>query len=218
MNIVVSKSSKWLTCLLAVAAGISGCAVNDPYSRDRSPVEVRRGENYGKPIYQGRPAPEESRPVYRPEEGFPQQREDGYGNQDYGYSEDDRYSEDKDPWSQQDQRPRSAPAVERLVAQAESAISQEEYSTAVARAENALRLDPQSVSAYHTLARAYLYQNRFSESEQMALRGLSILRGQGGSAGREVSRDLWLLIAQTRRERGDQAGAERAMQQAGGRY
>ena len=61
MNIVVSKSSKWLTCLLVVAAGISGCAVNDPYSRDRSPVEVRRGENYGKPIYQGRE-------LYKPQE------------------------------------------------------------------------------------------------------------------------------------------------------
>lgn len=196
-------------CLLVAGAiQLVGCAVHDTSQRERVPVEVRRGEDYGKPVYQdpyGRQAPDVNRPIYVPDQQLPT-------TEDYGQQEDIGYEPDP-----RDIRPDSPPAIARLVARAESAIQAEDYDAAAASAENALRLDPQSVDAYHTLARTYLFSERYAESEQMALRALSILRGKPG-ARPEVQRNLWLLIAETRRGRDDRAGAERAMEQAGGRY
>ena len=193
--------------------GISACTVHDPYSsqRDRAPVEVRRGETYGKPSYQGRPAPTVNRPVYIPEHR---------GSAPYDALPNNSEPSDSEPYNFESQQNRedSPPAVARLVAQAEAAIKAEDYVSAAARAESALRLDPQSVSAYHTLARTYLFEGRYAESEQMALRAVSFIRTQKPNAGHNTSRNLWLLIAETRRNRGDHEGAERAMERAGGRY
>lgn len=196
---------------------ISGCTLHDPYSGQRSsgPVDVRRGDQYNKPVYQ----------QTRPQNGQYQEQQQGYGrpapevNRPAYPTNPERLnnSSNGDPFETQAiEQP--VPAVARLVTRAENFIKEENYSAAAASAESALRLDPQSISAYHTLARTYLFEGRFGESEQMGLRALSILRSKGANADHAMSKNLWLLIAETRRRRGDSAGAEKAMQQSGGRY
>lgn len=198
--------------MLLMSAGIftlSGCTINDPYgAQQRGPVDVRRGEHYGKPVYQqeqqgyGRAAPQVNQPTY------PAHRQ---------HEDSSQPQEETGPFENQPLES-PVPAVARLVTRAENFIKQEDYASAAASAESALRLDPQSISAYHTLARTYLFEGRLSESEQMALRALSILRSKGASTNHPMSKNLWLLIAETRRSRGDTAGAEKAMQQSGGRF
>ena len=206
---LLTRIVKWSSWVLILST--TACSLHEPYSnsRDHAPVEVRRGEGHGHrgqqypgQQYPGRAAPNVNRPVYIPQQTMPESND---------------YSAENAQETVQ-QRTAAPPAIARLISQAEDALRDEDYRTAAARAEGALRLDPQSVAAYHTLARTYLFEGRYSESEQMALRAISILRGKAPGLGETTSRNLWLLIAETRRSRGDQQGTERAMSQAGGRH
>lgn len=202
---------KWIGRISVMGAcswmfALGGCALHEPYGNDRTPVDVRRGESYDKPVYEQRPygrrpAPQINRPVY-PAQGHA--------------SETDKHQHSEQQSRQSGHQ--SVPAVQRLVTRAREHNRNEDYRQAAVSAESALRLDPQSVDAYEALALTHLYERRYSESEQMALRAISILRGRGVASNNQQLRDFWMLIAETRRKRGDNQGAERAVQQAGGRF
>jgi len=203
---------------------LANCAVYEPYQGDRTPVEVRRGDVYDGQTYPqqpphdsrsggyGVPAPSQNRPVYSPSDEFPRDQ-----NQS-GADQTDVNNANIDGEDNRQQSRHSVPAVGRLLAQADASIQREEYDRAIVSAESALRLDPQSVEAFNTLARAYLFSQRYDESEQMALRAISLLRSRGASSDSEATNQLWRLIAETRRNRGDKEGAEKAMARSGGRF
>jgi len=91
--------------------------------------------------------------------------------------------------------------------QQEALILQSEgrWSEAELKLERALRIDTDKVDIYHQLATVRMGQGRFSEAEQIALKGLSLT-----DETPEFKASLWSVIAQCRSAQSDIKGAREA--------
>ena len=84
-----------------------------------------------------------------------------------------------------------------------------EWVNAAAILERALRIDASSPELYLQIAEVRLGQGRFAEAEQVASKGLSLVRGD---AVTEAA--LWQVTAQARSGQGNTAGAQQAREKA----
>ncbi|EAR09561.1 tetratricopeptide repeat protein [Reinekea blandensis] len=102
-----------------------------------------------------------------------------------------------------------APSPERVVTRLQQQALQLQAEGRWAEAElileRALRIDAEKVDIYHQLATVRLGQQRFSEAEQIALKGLSLT-----DETPKYKASLWEVIAQCRSAMGNVSGATEA--------
>lgn len=91
-------------------------------------------------------------------------------------------------------------AADRLLAQARKQLEAGQYSMAVATTERAIRISPNYVHNYITLARIKLSQEQFVEAEQIAEKGLSLLRANRWFFETQEERSLRLIVNRARQE------------------
>lgn len=96
-----------------------------------------------------------------------------------------------------------------LLAQSEQLTADGDYPAAAAALERALRLNPKDPELWYQLAHLRLRQGEFDEAEDLATKSRSMAVGQPGLQARN-----WRLIAVTRLQHGDAAGADQAQQTA----
>lgn len=99
----------------------------------------------------------------------------------------------------------SGPAVLALLEQADAELQAGAPGRAIAKLENALRIAPRNPLVWQRLAQANLQDGRAGQAEALALRSISLARGNP-----ELALESWRIVAQARRERGDRAGAQSA--------
>ena len=100
------------------------------------------------------------------------------------------------------------PVVE-LVRRAEQASREGRHDEAAAHIERALGVAPRNAVLWQNLSVVRFRQGRFADAENLALRSIDLAAGQPA-----LQRRNWELIAETRRRRGDEAGAEQAAARA----
>lgn len=100
-------------------------------------------------------------------------------------------------------------AVRALVESARADTGAARYPNAVAVLERALRIEPRNPRLWLELARVRQGQGEYSQVEALAARSNSFA---GGDA--RLRAENWRLIAESRRARGDEAGAEHARREA----
>jgi tetratricopeptide (TPR) repeat protein len=100
------------------------------------------------------------------------------------------------------------PAVQGLLAAADTATKAGNLELASAQLERAQRLAPQSAPVYLKLAELRLRQKRPAEAEQLARKGLAQARQADTQAA------LWRQIAASRQQRGLFGPAQEALKQA----
>lgn len=96
-------------------------------------------------------------------------------------------------------------AIIQLRSQALELQSQGKWQQAGLVLERALRIDARKADLYQQLATVRLGEQRFSEAEQIALKGLTM-----GSDSPQLSANLWQIIGQCRSAEGDISGAQQA--------
>jgi tetratricopeptide (TPR) repeat protein len=101
------------------------------------------------------------------------------------------------------------PAVIALADTARNDIDAYRYAQAAASLERALRIEPRNARLWYELARVRLGQEDYPQAENLAKRSNSYAADD--TALRKAN---WKLIAECRRELGDLAGAEAALQKA----
>lgn len=100
-------------------------------------------------------------------------------------------------------------AVVSLVDVARSDVETGRFPNAAAALERALRIEPKNPRLWQELARAYLKQGDYAQAENMAARSNS----WAGDDSR-LRAENWRLIAETRAARGDEGGAQEALERA----
>ncbi|MDX2421405.1 MAG: tetratricopeptide repeat protein [Amphritea sp.] len=103
----------------------------------------------------------------------------------------------------------SNPAVVALLDGAKQQQQQGEYRTAQSSLERAQRIAPRDPQVYFQLADLRRQQGQYLQAEQLALKGLTLARGQTAQ-----ERKFWILIADIRSEGGDHQGAADARAKA----
>ncbi|RTE64641.1 tetratricopeptide repeat protein [Amphritea opalescens] len=103
----------------------------------------------------------------------------------------------------------SNPAVVALLDGAREQQKQGEYRTAQSSLERAQRIAPRDPQVYFQLADLRRQQGQYLQAEQLALKGLTLARGQSAQ-----ERKFWILIADIRSEGGDHSGAADARAKA----
>lgn len=103
---------------------------------------------------------------------------------------------------------RDMPAVQGLLASAESRLQQGDLEEAANSLERAQRLAPQSSAVYLKLSETRLRQNRVLEAEQLARKGLAFAQGAAQQAA------LWRLVAMAAERQGKAETAAQARQKA----
>lgn len=106
-------------------------------------------------------------------------------------------------------RHQPAPVVVSLLDEASRLEQQGELARASASIERGLRISPRDAHLWKRLARIRLLQERPQQAESLAKKSISFARGDQG-----LLADNWLLIAETRQQRHDAIGAERARDKA----
>ena len=101
--------------------------------------------------------------------------------------------------------PSADQVVTRLQLEALQLQSEGRWSDAELKLERALRIDTDKVDLYHQLATVRMGQLRFSEAEQIALKGLTLT-----DQTPKFKASLWEVIAQCRSGLGDISGARNA--------
>lgn len=96
-------------------------------------------------------------------------------------------------------------AIKQLRSQALTLQSEGNWQQAGLILERALRIDAQKADLYQQLATVRLGEQRFSEAEQIALKGLT-----NSADSPQLSANLWQIVAQCRSAVGDISGAEEA--------
>ncbi|HWM43408.1 MAG TPA: tetratricopeptide repeat protein [Burkholderiales bacterium] len=81
---------------------------------------------------------------------------------------------------------------------------------AAASLERALRIEPRNPRLWQELARVRLKQGQFAQAENVAARSNS-----WAADDKALRAENWRLIAESRRARGDNEGAQAALEQAG---
>ena len=102
----------------------------------------------------------------------------------------------------------STQVVKRLQREALILQSEGRWAEAELKLERALRIDSQQGEIYEQLATVRMGQSRFSEAEQIALKGLSVANLADAQKGA-----LWHVIAQCRSAQGDISGARAAREE-----
>lgn len=95
-----------------------------------------------------------------------------------------------------------------LVREADAASSAGEHEQAAVRLERAIRIAPRNASLWQNLAVVRYRQGRFAQAESLALKSNSLTADPG------LKRQNWLLVAEARRARGNDAGAGEAEAEA----
>ena len=103
---------------------------------------------------------------------------------------------------------RDMPAVQGLLASAETRLQQGDLEEAANSLERAQRLAPQSAAVYLKLSETRLRQNRVLEAEQLARKGLAFAQGAAQQAA------LWRLVAMAAERQGKAETAAQARQKA----
>ncbi|HEY9134588.1 MAG TPA: hypothetical protein VIM85_02215 [Pseudomonadales bacterium] len=94
------------------------------------------------------------------------------------------------------------PAVINLISSARDLKNRGEYPACAAKLERALRIDPESVSAYTLLAEVRLLQEQNLAAEQLARKAMAILAQRKRSSNKELQMEhLRLIVAEARSER-----------------
>ncbi len=105
-------------------------------------------------------------------------------------------------------QPSAAPVVA-LIKKAQGERREGRLEQAAASVERALRIDPYDSKLWNLLAAIRLQQGNAAQAEAMASKSNSLARND-----RRLQRENWLIIAQARRQRGDEDGAREAEQRA----
>lgn len=103
----------------------------------------------------------------------------------------------------------SSPAVNSLLSRAENAGREQDWDSAAASLERALRIEPRNPVLWNRLAEARLQQGQYNQAVQLASKSNS-LSGQD----RLLQARNWRLIARAKRSLGDDAGAREAERRA----
>lgn len=103
----------------------------------------------------------------------------------------------------------SGPAVTSLYQQARQSASGGDHASAIALLERALRIEPRNAFVWTALAEQHLAAEHYSQAENSAARANGFARGNPYLEARN-----WRVIADARRDRGDQNGAKRAHERA----
>ncbi len=101
------------------------------------------------------------------------------------------------------------PAIIALVDGARTDIAAYQYGKAAASLERALRIEPRNARLWHDLAQVRLQQEEYQQAESLALRS-----NRFSGDNNVLRRANWELIADSRKERGNMRGAQRARQKA----
>jgi Flp pilus assembly protein TadD len=112
------------------------------------------------------------------------------------------------PSSSNQVRP-SNPAVMALLGNAASQQNQGDIYAAQTSVQRAQRISPNDPNVYYALATIHRDLNDYVLAEQVALKGVSIVRGQAKQLQR-----FWLLIAEIRQRAGNITGSKQAQKQA----
>ena len=99
----------------------------------------------------------------------------------------------------------SGPAVLALLAQADAELEAGSNSRAIAKLENALRIESRNAFVWQRLAEVHLREHRLEQAETFAERSISLARGNPW-----LELKNWRVIARARLERDDRRGAEAA--------
>lgn len=110
------------------------------------------------------------------------------------------------PASGRDQGTESSNAVVALLDDAGKAGQARRFENAAASLERALRIEPENADVWYRLAVIRLLQGQHLQAEQLAMKS-SQLAGNN----KLLQQNNWRLIAEARRRRGDQAGAQAAL-------
>lgn len=102
-----------------------------------------------------------------------------------------------------------SPVVVALLDDADRRLSAGETDAAAASLERALRIEPANPLLWHRLATVRLRQERYEQTEAMAVKSNGLARGDTALMARN-----WRLIADARTRRGDAAGAQQARERA----
>lgn len=100
----------------------------------------------------------------------------------------------------------SNPAVTALADKAYINNAANQYGHAAANLERALRIEPRNARLWHELAQVRLKQEEYQQAESLALRSN---RFAGGDS--KLRALNWMLIAESRSERGDLEGEKKAL-------
>ena len=100
-------------------------------------------------------------------------------------------------------------AVIALAKQAETQANQGDYSSAAAKLERAIRIEPSNPSLYLRLAHIRNSQQRWVQAEQIARKGLIYSQSKP-----HLQKGLWLVIAESQEQRGLKEQAKASRQQA----
>lgn len=103
----------------------------------------------------------------------------------------------------------TSPAVTSLLARAESASRERDWSTAAVSLERALRIEPRNPVLWNRLAGVRLQQGQYRQAEQLAAKSSSL-----AGEDRLLQARNWRLIARARRALGDDRGAAEAERRA----
>ena len=101
-------------------------------------------------------------------------------------------------------------AVAGLMESARADAAAGRLSTAAASIERALRIEPRNPRLWQELARVRLQQEQFGQAESVAARSNSF-----AGSDNALRAENWRLIAESRRARGDNEGAQAALEAAG---
>ena len=101
------------------------------------------------------------------------------------------------------------PAVIALASNARANIAAYQYGKAAASLERALRIEPRNARLWHELAQLRMQEEEYQQTESLALRSIRF-----AGADNTLRSANWRLISESRRERGDLAGARKALERS----
>lgn len=101
------------------------------------------------------------------------------------------------------------PAVAALETDIEAQFRARRYGDAAAQIDRALRIQPKNAELWHVLAEIRLRQNQPGLAEDLAKKSNSLAKSNG-----DLVKSNWRIIADARRQQGDGAGAQDALEKA----
>lgn len=171
---------------LVLVSALSACSslvVNEPTSSSPPPTVVIERQSSGAADQQ-----EQAAVVTPGSKGSSTQHSGAAGSDQPAANTISRYHRQEDA------------AADRLLAQARKQLEAGHYSMAVATTERAIRISPNYVHNYITLARIKLSQEQFVEAEQIAEKGLSLLKANRWFFETQEERSLRLIVNRARQE------------------
>jgi len=100
-------------------------------------------------------------------------------------------------------------AVISLIEKARVATQQGDYQRAEVLLERTVHIEPKNASLWHYLAKLRLHQSRFKDAVGLAQKSSYL-----AASNDKLKADNWRIIAHSRQQMGDQAGARKAQDKA----